>query len=162
MDEKHLCATCDHRPVDGDTNHEPHPCEHYPVHMDCIGKGNSKLFSNGFATKDDGQGGFAVTSCRYYADDGQAQKADKGKLRLTLVPRKIIFAIAKIREYGCRKYPEGGTENWRKVECERYRDAMMRHMMAYLDDPEARDAESGLPHLWHLACNVAFLIEKEW
>ena len=37
----------------------------------------------------------------------------------------------------------------------------MRHMMAYLDDPRGVDEESGLPHLWHLACNVAFLCEME-
>ena len=33
--------------------------------------------------------------------------------------------------------------------------------MRYLDDPEGLDNESGLPHLWHLACNVAFLCERE-
>lgn len=37
----------------------------------------------------------------------------------------------------------------------------MRHMCAYLDDLEGVDEESGLPHLWHLACNVAFLCEME-
>lgn len=36
-----------------------------------------------------------------------------------------------------------------------------RHWLAYLDDPAGTDAESGLPHLWHLACNAAFLIEME-
>lgn len=45
-------------------------------------------------------------------------------------------------------------------ELERYRDALYRHWLAYLGGEE-RDAESGLPHLWHLACNVAFLIEME-
>ena len=41
------------------------------------------------------------------------------------------------------------------------RDAAFRHFVAYLDDPDGVDAESGLPHLWHLACNIAFLCEME-
>lgn len=91
----------------------------------------------------------------------QKAKADDGKPKLTLVPRKIIFDIAKIREYGNNKYPEGGPDNWKTVSKERYRDALFRHFMAYLDDPTGVDSESGLPHLWHLACNVAFLCEME-
>lgn len=91
----------------------------------------------------------------------QKAKADSGKPKLTLVPRQIIFDIAKIREYGNDKYPEGGPDNWKKVSKERYRDALFRHFMAYLDDPTGVDSESGLPHLWHLACNVAFLCEME-
>lgn len=89
----------------------------------------------------------------------QSIKADAGKLRLTLVPRKIIKDIAVIREYGVNKY--GENESWRKVEVERYKDAAFRHFLAYLDDPEGIDEESGLPHLWHLACNIAFLCELE-
>lgn len=69
------------------------------------------------------------------------------------------MAIAKIREYGNKKYSD--SESWRKVEIERYRDAAYRHWLAYLDDPHGVDDESGLPHLWHLACNVAFLCEME-
>ena len=91
----------------------------------------------------------------------QTIKADEGKLRLTLVPRELILAVAAIRMYGVRKYPEGGPDNWKKVEPERYRDALFRHLLAYLDDPSGVDPESGLPHLWHLACNAAFLIELE-
>ena len=91
----------------------------------------------------------------------QTIKADAGKLQLTLVPREIIRAVARIRMYGNAKYPEGGPDNWKQVEPQRYRDAMFRHMMEYLDDPDGVDAESGLPHLWHLACNVAFLCELE-
>lgn len=89
----------------------------------------------------------------------QTAKADAGKLDLTLVPRRIIWDVAAIREYGNRKYHD--PENWRTVEPERYRAAAFRHFLAYLDDPEGVDAESGLPHLWHLACNVAFLCEME-
>ena len=91
----------------------------------------------------------------------QTAKADVGKLQLTLVPRNIIRAVAVVRAYGNAKYPEGGPENWRQVEKERYRDAMFRHLLAYLDDPTAVDPESGIPHLWHLACNCAFLCEME-
>ena len=93
--------------------------------------------------------------------NNQKIKADNGKPQLTLVPRRILFDIAYIRMYGNKKYPDGGKDNWKKVEIERYRDAMMRHMMAYLDDPDGIDEESGYPHLWHLACNIAFLCEME-
>lgn len=89
----------------------------------------------------------------------QTIKADAGKPRLSLVPRKIIWAIAKIREYGVNKY--GSAENWKAVDVQRYRDAAYRHFMQYLDNPNGKDLESGLPHLWHLACNVAFLCEME-
>lgn len=91
----------------------------------------------------------------------QEAKADAGKPRLTLVPRRILTDIARIREYGNAKYPEGGSDNWKTVEPERYRDAAFRHLLAYLDDPHGVDKESGLPHLWHLACNIAFLCEME-
>lgn len=92
-------------------------------------------------------------------DTDQSAKSDAGKPKLTLVPQQIIYDIAKVREYGNEKY--GDPENWRTVEPERYRDAAFRHLLAYLDDPYGVDSESGLPHLWHLACNVAFLCEME-
>ncbi len=58
-----------------------------------------------------------------------------------------------------QKYKD--PESWRSVEIDRYREATYRHFYAYLDDPHGVDEESGLPHLWHLACNIAFLIEME-
>ena len=92
-------------------------------------------------------------------DYNQDVKADKGKLQLTLVPTSIIKAIAKVRMYGVEKYHD--PDNWRNVEISRYRDAAFRHFLAYLEDPKGVDAESGIPHLHHLACNIAFLIEME-
>ena len=89
----------------------------------------------------------------------QSAKADRGKLRLSLVPPEIIWDVAVIREYGNLKYHD--SENWRGVEVERYRDAAYRHFLRYLDDPHGVDEESGLPHLWHWACNVAFLCALE-
>lgn len=91
----------------------------------------------------------------------QTAKADAGKLQLTLVPRQIIRDIAEVRMYGNKKYPDGGPENWRRVEPQRYRDALCRHLLAYLDDPEGVDPESGIKHLKHLVCNAAFLCEME-
>jgi len=89
----------------------------------------------------------------------QTAKADAGKARLSLVPTRIIFDIARIREYGNQKYHD--PDNWKTVEIERYRDAAFRHLLAYIDNPRGVDDESGLPHLWHLACNVAFLCDME-
>ena len=91
--------------------------------------------------------------------NNQETKADLGKPHLTLVPNEIIRVIAVIREYGNKKY--GDPENWRTVEIDRFRNAAYRHLLAYIDNPNAVDSESGYPHLWHLACNVAFLCEME-
>lgn len=83
----------------------------------------------------------------------------KGSVDMSLIPIKAIEAIRSVRVFGCKKYKD--PENWRQVEPERYRDAIMRHLMAYLDDPMSVDQESGLPHLWHCMCNLAFLAEME-
>ena len=93
------------------------------------------------------------------APSQQEAKSDAGKAKLRLVPTRIIFDIARIREYGNAKY--GDPDNWKTVEPERYRDAAFRHLLDYLADPAGTDEESGLPHLWHLACNIAFLCEME-
>lgn len=89
----------------------------------------------------------------------QEAKADAGKPRLTLVPMQIIFDIAKVREFGNAKY--GDPNNWKRVEPERYREAAFRHFLKYIDDPLGVDEESGLPHRFHLECNLAFLAEME-
>lgn len=91
----------------------------------------------------------------------QTAKSDAGKLQLTLVPRQIIRDIAAVRMFGNQKYPEGGPENWRQVEVQRYRDALLRHLLAYLDDPLSVDEESGLLHRQHMECNMAFIAELE-
>lgn len=85
-------------------------------------------------------------------------KSDQGKIRPTLVPPSLVIEVAKIREYGVQKYHD--PENWRKVEPQRYVDALYRHFLQYLSG-EWYDKESGLPHLSHMACNLAFLIEME-
>ena len=89
----------------------------------------------------------------------QSLKSDAGKPQLTLVPTGVIRAIAAVREHGVHKY--GSVASWRDVDKNRYENALYRHWLAYLDDPDGVDADSGLPHLWHVAANVAFLVDME-
>lgn len=86
----------------------------------------------------------------------QTIKADAGKYQPTLVPAALIEAVARVRAYGVEKY--GDAESWRDVAPERYLDALGRHYWALVAGEQV-DQESGLPHLWHIACNVAFLID---
>ena len=90
----------------------------------------------------------------------QTIKADAGKPRLALVPPALIEAVGRVRPYGLAKY--GTAESWCTVASERYKDAFMRHLCAYLRNPAAIDPESGLKHLEHMACNIAFLLELEY
>jgi hypothetical protein len=87
----------------------------------------------------------------------ETAKADAGKLKLSLVPCQIIKDIAEVREYGCKKYHD--PDNWKVVEMKRYIDAFYRHWLAFIDDNNAIDEESGIPHYKHCACNMAFICE---
>ena len=87
----------------------------------------------------------------------QSAKADSGKPNLSLVPKEIIYEIEKVRAFGVKKYKE--PDNWKQVELERYHEALLRHTLAVWNDLKARDTESGLLHLSHIACNVAFILE---
>lgn len=85
-------------------------------------------------------------------------KDDASKPILSRVPPEIIRAIEKVREYGCQKYPE---DSWKDVETQRYWEAVLRHTLEAWKDYGAVDPESGLPHIWHIACNLAFIISQE-
>lgn len=90
-------------------------------------------------------------------NNDQQAKADAGKPILSLVPKEIIYEIEKVRSFGVKKYKD--PDNWKRVELERYHQALLRHTLAVWEDINARDKESGLLHLSHIACNVAFLLE---
>ena len=89
--------------------------------------------------------------------EGWEAKSDTGKPVLSLVPKRIIYEIEKVRSFGVKKYKD--PDNWKLVELERYHQALLRHTLAVWEDVQARDKESGLLHLSHIACNVAFLLE---
>lgn len=87
----------------------------------------------------------------------QSAKADAGKPILTSVPPQIIYEIEQVRAYGTVKY--GDVDNWKNVSIERYWEAVLRHTLAAWNDVEAVDEESGLKHIAHAACNLAFIME---
>ena len=133
-----VCAICLEKHIEVDHSNENHFC------FECNTKLNSTSTSN-------------VTMAVWEDTKNQQAKADDGKPTLSLVPKEIIYEIEKVRSFGVKKYKD--PDNWKRVEMERYHQALLRHTMAVWDDVGAVDPESGLLHLSHIACNVAFLLE---
>ena len=80
-------------------------------------------------------------------------KHDAEKYQPTLVPVDFIVGVSKVASFGAKKYD---PENWKKGEKKRYLDALLRHIHAYLQGEES-DKETGLSHLYHAGCNLAFI-----
>lgn len=85
-------------------------------------------------------------------------KYDGGKPRMDLLPMDALFAIACVFTYGALKYDDW---NWAKgMRRGRILAALLRHVAAY-SVGEEYDAESGLPHSWHMGCCVLMLISGD-
>jgi len=85
----------------------------------------------------------------------QGKKHDRGKNRLELIPPEMIEGLGEVLTHGAAKY---GDHNWaRGMRWSRYYGAALRHMNAFWSGQD-HDTESGLLHLQHAACAVAFLI----
>lgn len=87
--------------------------------------------------------------------DERATKHDAGKPRMDLLDPYAIRELAKVLEFGARKY---APWNWTKgMEYSRLMGAALRHMMAF-QEGEDLDPESGLPHVAHAMCCLMFLL----
>jgi hypothetical protein len=85
-------------------------------------------------------------------------KYDKDKLRLDLIPPEAIIAIGSVLTFGAKKY---NPRNWEKgMDWGRVYAALQRHLTAW-QAGETNDEESGMPHLWHAACCIVFLLTYE-
>ena len=85
-------------------------------------------------------------------------KYDDEKIMLELIAPELLFAVGITLTYGANKYD---AENWRKgINYKRIYGGVMRHMTAWFNG-ENKDPESGLPHLWHAATGMMFLITYE-
>lgn len=118
--------------------------------------------ADGFAAM---QQAFAENDLRQKAEAGGGSscklggvKHDTGKPRMSLIPRAALEAEARVMGFGERKY---SSQNWRAgFAVSRLLDAALRHIVAYADG-ETLDPESGLSHLAHARCCLAFAIEQE-
>lgn len=79
----------------------------------------------------------------------------KNKPTFSVVPCEIMYAIEMTRQYGIKKY--GNKKKWKKIDVKYYYEALYRHIIKIING-EKEDSESGLPHIYHAACNIAFII----
>lgn len=84
----------------------------------------------------------------------QSIKADGGKLRMELIPTSAYRSLGRVLTHGAEKY---GPNNWQSVTYDRYIGALLRHLIAFIDDPDGVDSDSGLKHSEHLLANAVFL-----
>ena len=88
----------------------------------------------------------------------EGRKDDSDKPRYDLIPPEAIDGLARVLTYGAAKYPPRNWENgmaWGRVFA-----AAMRHLWTWWWG-EKCDAETGMSHLWHAQCCLAFLIAYE-
>jgi hypothetical protein len=88
----------------------------------------------------------------------EAKKSDTGKARLDLLPPELMLSVSHVLAYGAEKYSERNWELGSKWG--RYYAALQRHMLAWWAG-EDTDEETGMSHLWHAGCCIAFLIAYE-
>lgn len=85
-------------------------------------------------------------------------KHDIGKPRYGLIPPIAELEMVKVLTFGAQKY---SADNWKNADdLTRYIDAAMRHISAYRIG-EQTDSETGLHHLSHAMCCLAFIVDLE-
>lgn len=83
---------------------------------------------------------------------------DTGKVRMDLLPWAALSDVAQVLTVGADKY---APYNWAKgMHWSKVIGPLFRHLAKWMMG-ERYDAESGLPHLAHVACNVLFLMTYE-
>ncbi len=85
-------------------------------------------------------------------------KFDQNKEPLDLISYTAIFELAKVLEFGKKKY---SSWNWSKgLSYSRILAAMLRHAFKYMAG-EDKDPETGLSHIAHVMCCCMFILHFE-
>jgi len=88
--------------------------------------------------------------------EDEGVKHDTGKPLIGLISAYAIEEEAKVMTFGAKKY---GFHNWRKgLSWIRVISAVLRHIFAWIRQ-ENFDPETGIHHLAHARCGLAFLLE---
>src|SRR2546425_12839399 len=87
-----------------------------------------------------------------------AIRHDKGKPNIWYVPSTAINAMARVFEFGAKKYHAYNYKTGKGLDWNRVYDSALRHLIAW-NDGENMDKESKMPHLWHTITNLAMLID---
>lgn len=83
-------------------------------------------------------------------------KYDQAKPPIALLDANFLEGVASVLGFGANKY---AAHNWRNgIQYSRLISAAYRHLGS-INKGEDVDAESGLPHSYHLGCCVMFLSE---
>jgi len=105
---------------------------------------------------DHGKARLSLMDPKWLLELMQAQTNEPG-LRTDLIPVSMVVAVGRILTIGAKKYAE---RNWEAgMTWSRAYDACGRHLLQWADD--TNDKDTRLNHIWHAACNLAFLIEWE-
>lgn len=79
---------------------------------------------------------------------------DPAKLQPSMIPPVFIEGVSQVLMFGARKYARG---NWmRGMSYTDVLDAIKTHTLA-IERGEDLDTDSGLPHIYHIGCGLAFL-----
>lgn len=96
------------------------------------------------------------TITRELAEKATGIKHDSGKEPLDLIPSEALLQLARVLQYGATKY---ASHNWRGgLAWSRVYAAVMRHLLKW-NAGQTVDEETGLNHLAHAMCGIAFLLE---
>jgi Domain of unknown function (DUF5664) len=85
----------------------------------------------------------------------KGKKFDKGKPKISMIPREAWEEEARVLEYGATKY---GRDNYKDgMDWTRVLDASLRHILAF-SSGENVDPETGISHLGHAKANLSMLL----
>jgi hypothetical protein len=88
-------------------------------------------------------------------------KYDKDKADISLIPTTALRGVAKVFEYGAKKYaPFNWVDDGPNTEWRRTYSSMQRHLHSWLEREDI-DPESGLDHLSHACTQLLILIEHQ-
>ncbi|WCA46220.1 hypothetical protein [Caulobacter phage DCM] len=144
-----LCSACDHidkRRVKDDIRELPAPC------VPCLGK----AMKPSFIPRDP----WKPVTQRPENEEVMPEagiKKDQGKMPWNLLMRDFALALrgmVAVLAFGMRK--GYAADNWKRVEAERYRAALYRHLHE-IESGNPVDDESGHPHIDHVVFNALAL-----